>query len=191
MNINYYKMFLWPHKELLKKISFTENDYWGIDIIPCINQEYKTTVYPSAQIAKIKELWINNYRFTKGFGSKEVNILEKTINDQGFSQNFGVSISELIKNTFEHGNKDKVESIAHFGYWLNIQGIIIGIKDEGEFYSRPEIFEKIQQKGWFASTKEEPSGRGIEGLYGDSDFLYVAPEQNALFAGFLFKSPSD
>lgn len=189
MNINYYKAFLWPPEDLLQHIHFVEtNDYWGIDIIPYIATDPGYELYSIAQVEKIRSLWMHRFEFSNHLDKKAIADFKEQNIEQGFTQHSLLAVSELIKNTFEHGNKNKPGSIAHFGYWFNKEGIILGVRDEGSFYANPETTKRIEEKFHFESTKDDPSGHGIEGLYDDSDFLRVVTEQNALFAGFLFKS---
>lgn len=189
MNLEYYKSFLWPPEEFLQNINFEQKGYWGIEIIPYIEAKDAGFIYSFSEILRVKELWMTNYRRVNELNSKQLDAFDKENKSQGFTQRSLVSLSEMIKNTFEHGNKGRVGALAHFGYWLTEEGVVVGIRDEGDFYSREETREKIEQKTRILSTKEIPSGSGISRcLYNYSDFLRVVPEQNALFAGFLFKS---
>ncbi len=188
MNIDYYKSFLWPPKKFLQNIDFKENGFWIIEIIPYLENENAISVYTMAEIRRVREAWMFNYQIVNKLSSKLLDALEKENKSQGFTQRSLVSISELIKNTIEHGNKGKIGALAHLGYWFTEQGIVAGIRDEGDFYSNPEIAKKFKEKFFFESTKDIPSGHGIQCLYRYADFLKVVPEQNAIFVGFLFKS---
>lgn len=187
MKFNNYKAFLWPPEEFLQKIDFSVGEQiWGIDMIPYLEARLAIDLYTLAQVEKIRSLWMNRFRFTHHLDSKAFEGFKEQNLSQGFTQHSLLSVSELIKNTFEHGNKNRPGTLAHLGYWISEMGIIIGVKDEGSFYSNTETVKKFEEKFRFQSTKNDPSGHGIEGLYRDSDFLKVVPEQNALFVGFLF-----
>ena len=188
MNLGYFKTFLWPPEELLKQVKFDQNGYWGIDIIPYIDTEIAMEIYTLAEVEKIRALWMYRFRFSHHLDSQAFKEFEKQNKEQGFTQHSLLTVSELIKNFFEHGNKGRKGSLAYLAYWFTEKGIILGARDEGDFYSKPETAKKFEDKFTFESTKDDPSGHGIKGFYDDSDFLRVVPEQNALFAGFLFKS---
>lgn len=189
MNLEYYKSFLWPPEEFLQNICFEQGGYWGIEVIPYLETKDAGFIYGLSETRRMREIWMTNYRCVNELNSRQLDNFEKENKSQGFTQRSLVSISEMIKNTFEHGNKGKAGAVAHFGYWFTELGLIAGIRDEGDFYCKEETKRKFEQKERFLSTKEIPSGSGISRcLYSYSDFLRVVPEQNALFAGFLFKS---
>lgn len=192
MNLEYYKAFLWPPEEFLHKIEFSDTDsYWGIDIIPYTELSYASFVYTRAQVTKLRSLWFDNYKNKNRLTSTEIQKLQEKGLVNEFSHSFLFTVSELIKNTFEHGNNKKTDSVAHVGYWFNEKGIILGIKDEGNFYSKIETAEKFQRKEIFTSTKEIPSGLGLQQIYYEADFLEVVTEKNSLFTGFIFIPPTE
>lgn len=189
MNLDYYKKFLWPPQELLDSIRFTENGHWGITVIPYRESNDGGSFYALSEVVKIRESWVMNYLHIHELNSKQRDGFEKENRSQGFTQRSLVSLSEMIKNTFEHGNKNRVEAISHFGYWFTENGLVAGIRDEGNFYSQLETKEKIEKKVRIPTSKDGPGGSGISRcLYTYSDNLRVRLEQNALFASFEFKS---
>lgn len=191
MNIDYYKSFLWPPQSMLEGIHFTELDYWSIDILPYkqkIEDDHWLTVYTIAELEKVRNFWFLNYQYTKGINSRETAAFQETNKANGFTQRSLLTVSEMIKNVCEHGNKNRLDSLTHIGYWITETGIVVGVRDEGVFYSKPETKELFEQKHRFESTKDNPSGLGIIGFYDDADFLEVVPPMNAIFAGFLLET---
>jgi hypothetical protein len=189
MNYSQLKSWLWPPEEFLQKIGFDANPFWGIDIIPYTSNKFATTLYASSQIQKVKSLWVDYYQFTFVDNFHKLQAFKAKVESENFTQRAFWVLSELIKNTFEHGNIHKNEALAWVGYWITTEGIVFGVKDEGDFYSKKETLEKFDLRERFLSTKELASGHGIKGCYRRGDFMKVCTEQNAFFIGFLLDTP--
>lgn len=190
MNYLQLKSWLWQPEEFLQKIGFDANSFWGMDIIPNIMTDFAMELYCTAEVEKIRSVWMTRFYLSHHLDRKAYVDFEEQNKEQGFTQHSLLTVSELVKNFFEHGNKNKPHSVAYLGYWMTERGIILGARDEGIFYSDLKTAKKFEQKFMFESTKEDPSVHGIEGFYDDSDFLQVVPNQNALFMGFLFNTPA-
>lgn len=93
----------------------------------------------------------------------------------------GMIFWESITNAIIHGNQGKGTIIT--GIWLGEKGVIFGVKDEGKFFSKKEIKDKIERKEHISSTGDlaQHYGEGLGYIYEGGDILRVETEQNALF----------
>ena len=90
---------------------------------------------------------------------------------------------EAISNAAFHGNKkDKLKNII-VGVWYGKKGILFGIRDEGEFFSKEQTKKLIESRTQIDSTGGEKCfGIGLEGyIYKDADKIFVDTSQNTLF----------
>jgi len=68
--------------------------------------------------------------------------------------------------------------------WYGSKGILLAIRDEGDFFSRPETKKIFESKEFVPSTRVPPSGIGMENIY-KADKVFVSTEENALYCAVI------
>lgn len=72
---------------------------------------------------------------------------------------------EALTNAIEHGNGCDENKKVAFGLWLGSHGVILGTKDEGDFFQDEVMIELIQSRSCLDSTRAEPGGCGLSIIY--------------------------
>ncbi len=179
-----YRNWLWPPDSLLEQIEVDSS--WFMFTIPIL-AERPTMEVTSATIEGVRSFAQEYFRRVLDLELKEWHAYLKSGTWFEFTHNFLLSLSELVKNVYEHGNKGMENSIAHLGIWFGKKGIIIGIRDEGDFYTLDSTRVAFEERQAIPSTKEDPSGHGTEIFCEHADYPVVRQDQNALFLGFKLK----
>lgn len=98
------------------------------------------------------------------------------------AQLIGQTFAEALVNSAEHGNKsDKNKNIV-LGCWYGKNGVLFGLRDEGDFFCKKSTKELIESRIVLPSTrKKSPGGLGLDMIYKAADKIHVSTEQNALF----------
>ena len=96
----------------------------------------------------------------------------------------GMILIEALKNAAEHGNKENPEKKIFVGFWLGKNGVLFGFRDEGEFFKEQSTKKLVESRTVLESTKEDPSGFGMEYIY-EADRIYVSTKENTLYLAVL------
>jgi len=99
-----------------------------------------------------------------------------------FRHKITVAVYEAVLNAQFHGNKGDLSKTINTGLWFGRQGLIFGVRDEGDYYQRSIIKPLIERKVILPSTKKnrEGFGAGMHNIFQAGD-PYVDNTQNALF----------
>ncbi len=100
-------------------------------------------------------------------------------------QVLGNAFGEVLENAAYHGNKfDERKSII-LGCWYGKEGVLFGIRDEGDFYSKKSTKEKIESRIDFPSTTrkdgKEGCNFGLDLMFEAADKIFVDTNQNTIF----------
>ena len=98
-------------------------------------------------------------------------------------QLIGATFVEDLSNAAIHGNaKEKTKNII-LGVWYGKEGLLLGVRDEGDFFSKDLTKKLIESRTQIHSTGgEESFGIGLMNyIYKDADKIFVDTNQNTLF----------
>jgi len=79
------------------------------------------------------------------------------------SQFLGEVFFEAVQNAVRHGNRFQGE--IEIGWWLGEQGIVCGIKDQGDFFRNPVNAAKAESRIILEHTGKYGCGGGMEVIY--------------------------
>lgn len=100
-------------------------------------------------------------------------------------QILGETFGEALENAVYHGNKSDETKNIILGCWYGKEGLVFGIRDEGNFYSQKSTKEKIESRITFPSTPQadgkKGAGIGLESMFEATDKIFVDTNQNTLF----------
>lgn len=180
------KMLIAP-SSLLEKIKGNQNQKIQL-ILPTADPERELEHSLHAGIVELIRItwqecyWVNNREMSR------VEFFKADFYKE-FSHNVLLSVGELIKNAFEHGNGYDKSKVVSFAFWFTPHGIVLGCKDEGVFFSKKETVLAFKKKESFDSTslRESSCNAGINIFYEDSDAIEVDSNQNSIFLAFILK----
>jgi len=98
-------------------------------------------------------------------------------------QFIGMVLVESLSNAAIHGNKkDKTKNVV-LGIWYGKEGVLFGVRDEGDFFSKDSTKKLIESRTEIPSTGgKESFGIGLRDyIYKDADKIFVDTNQNTLF----------
>jgi len=73
---------------------------------------------------------------------------------------------EALMNAAEHGNQWDCQKKILAGIWIGKKGVLFGVKDEGDFFTKESTREMIRRRRLFPSTaKIRCGGVGMLGIY--------------------------
>src|SRR3989344_1254249 len=97
-------------------------------------------------------------------------------------------VVEAVMNAAEHGNRLVTEKFVKLDIWLGPKGALFAVRDEGDFFKSPFTKEAIESRIRLLSTKDNPSGFGLDHIYDSADDLRVVTGENALYLLVLAES---
>jgi hypothetical protein len=90
-------------------------------------------------------------------------------------------IWEALLNSAEHGNAWDQDKKIHIVVLLGDKGIIIGCRDEGEFFKQVEVKEKFETKERIKEQQHSGRGMGTRCMYLRAEEIEVDIETGTLF----------
>lgn len=103
------------------------------------------------------------------------------------TQLIGNVLSDAIMNAAEHGNKGDCNKQITLVYWLGQNGVLFGIRDQGDFFHKQSTKQLIESRKKILSTRADPGGFGMANIY-QADEIYVSPKENTLYLAILANS---
>jgi anti-sigma regulatory factor (Ser/Thr protein kinase) len=99
---------------------------------------------------------------------------------------------EMVDNAVFHGNKCHPSKWALFSIFFGPEGVVLGCKDEGKFFSSKENIRKVEKKRNIKSTSASDFGEvsanvGMSILYRHADKIKI--KENTLFILIKKDSP--
>ncbi|PJA28776.1 MAG: hypothetical protein CO189_04000 [candidate division Zixibacteria bacterium CG_4_9_14_3_um_filter_46_8] len=84
-------------------------------------------------------------------------LLEMTPLSKNERYNFRVAVSEVVSNSYLHGNCQDPKKKITFECKISVNEIQVRVEDEGEGFTNEEITEKYESEGLYAT-----GGRGLK-----------------------------
>jgi len=153
-----------PSPELLKKIGF--NGQWVEMSLPTFDDVGLYAYVVRMAFSAIEE------NFKIGFDNRRLN-----------TQLIGQVFGEAILNAAEHGNKRDPSKKVQAAFWLGDNGVLFGVRDQGNFFTKQSTKELIESRTRLKSTRDwgsGPSGLGLDAVF-EADDLFVSTEENTLY----------
>lgn len=95
-------------------------------------------------------------------------------------------IWELLLNAAEHGNQwDQHKKICVM-VWRGDEGIVIGCRDEGEFFKQGEIKEKFETRQRIHEKDKICRGKGTRFVYANADVIEVDVQTGTIFLSISY-----
>lgn len=93
---------------------------------------------------------------------------------------------EFLKNSLEHGNQYDPEMYVLVPLWLGKKGLLLGFRDEGDFYKQQETKQRFEARKGFDSTRVgDPGGTGTNcNLNEDADDIFVDTQTGTLYLSY-------
>jgi len=188
---NILKPILKPPKELLDFIQYgidpegtpghTPGKYWMEIKLPTFADTGGYAHIVSGILGSLRDFYrLPFYSDNRKYGIDD----NKRMNTQLIGETF----VEALSNAAIHGNKKEKTKNIILGVWYGKEGILLGVRDEGDFFSKALTKNLIESRTEIPSTSGEyPFGYGVSDLYKDADKIFVDTEQNTLFVAISKK----
>jgi anti-sigma regulatory factor (Ser/Thr protein kinase) len=162
-----------PSDFLLKEIDFTQ--YAPVILVIQTKNDTDSIMVPYT-IHLTLVLSMLNEKYKERFGRKESNNL------------FIYLYSEPLRNAMEHGNNFDESKQVVVVLWFGEKGILLGFRDEGDFFTRETTKLKYENRQRNPSTRigSISGGHGTIGLYSYAKSIYVDTYENTLYVSYLF-----
>ncbi len=96
--------------------------------------------------------------------------------------------SEPLRNAMEHGNRFDYNTNTIVGVWVGNKGVLFAFRDQGDFFSKESTKKDYESRKEIVSTRvNSPSGFGTISLFETAEVIYVATEENTLYATYLLR----
>lgn len=102
-----------------------------------------------------------------------------------FCHKFLLAFSEAMTNAAIHGNQSVPQNVIEVGCWIGTQGILVAVRDQGDFYRNSLAKQLVESRESIRSTRNVPSGAGMEIIYA-ADLIFVSTKENALYFTFRY-----
>jgi len=103
-------------------------------------------------------------------------------NAHQFFHKISSALNEAITNAAIHGNNGDPRKAVKVGLWLGPGGILLAIRDEGNFFEREDVKRLVESRKLLPSTrKPRKSGFGMEDIYKAAEVVRVCTDMNTLF----------
>jgi hypothetical protein len=114
----------------------------------------------------------------------EENLQERFLLHQHFLQ--VNMLSEPLRNGMEHGNRSDSAKQVAVAVWIGECGVLFAFQDEGDFFSKQEVKLLYESRSKIESTRfQGPGGNGTRYLYKKAKDIYVAIDENTLYATYF------
>ncbi len=105
---------------------------------------------------------------------------------------FVYCFSEPLRNAMEHGNQFQAGKQVATAIWFGQKGVTLAFRDEGDYFSRPEIKQRYENRESNPTTRSTGvGGHGTKGLKKYANSILVATDQNTLYINYLLSSEPD
>lgn len=176
INEELLKSFKAP-QSILDEIEFDEGEPYIVKIKTFdLNKEFPS--YMVSNIEAFRELLRQKY------GDDWIR------NGNGHTQQvLGGLYFEFLKNSLEHGNEYNSDKYVFVGLWLGKNGLLLGFRDEGDFYKQPFTKETLENRKGFPSTRIcDFGGIGTNcNLNETADDVFVDTETGTLYLSYMLK----
>ena len=92
----------------------------------------------------------------------------------------------LLHNAAKHGNKNNEQKKILMGWWFGNEGILIGVKDEGDFFHRQSVKKAVESRQHLISSDKPGKEADLVWIIDEADDLCVSG--GALYVLILFES---
>jgi anti-sigma regulatory factor (Ser/Thr protein kinase) len=94
------------------------------------------------------------------------------------------AFGEALANACEHGNQNNIRKNVFVGLHFCELGLMISIRDEGDFFTKDGNKVAVDSRTKLRSTKKNPSGEGMSLIY-KADRVVVSTGENTLYLVFI------